>query len=244
MGAMACDADIYAFLNAHVTIDKASVNQCASAFDMADVGIASPYVYHPIKKIPAKDWGYARCTRTYSRILHLPIAIPFSGDHDFGSEDSTELIENDWASGGTLFCRKKVIKDIGWDGSYFLVYEDVDISIRAKKSGWRVVTTPPAIAFHSGESTRTSTASAYYNVRNSLWFARRYHSRRVQILLTTYLSFLLCRVAAADALKRRQPPRAAAAARGLRDGWFLWPRSFEALPTEPLWFRDASGNQV
>jgi N-acetylglucosaminyl-diphospho-decaprenol L-rhamnosyltransferase len=238
LGAMACQVDVYAFFNAHVTIDKKSVEQCMAAFDVADVGIAAPYLYHPTSGNPIVDWRYTHCIRTYSRVLGLPIQVPLKGSRVHGKLSPAELLDNDWATGGAIFCRHEVIRDVGWDGSYFLGFEDVDISIRTKENGWRVVIVPSAIGFHTGESTRTSAMAAYYTMRNHLWFARRHHGRKVQALLTAYLLILLCRVAVADVLQRRQPPHARPATRGILDGWLLWPDSTEALLGEPLWTSD------
>jgi GT2 family glycosyltransferase len=234
LGAVTCRADIYAFFNAHITIDRASVGSCIAAFDAEDVGIASPHSHYPGSGRPTIDWKYTRCIRTYSRFLHLPISVALKNGCISGKPGTAELLDNDWAAGAVIFCRYEVIRDIGWDGSYFLGVEDVDICLRARRRGWRVVVVPSAIAFHTGESTRTSTMSAYYAPRNSLWFARKYHDTRVQILLTVYLLFLLCRITVADVLKRRRPPRARSAIRGISDGWLLWPDSTEALPGEPL----------
>lgn len=235
LGAAACPADIYAFFNPHVTIDKISLDHCVLAFDTKNVGIASPYLYHPGSGNPSVDWKYTHCTRTYSRIVRLPVQVPLKrASHDQSIESPAVLIDNDWATGGLVLIRCEVIRDIGWDGSYFLGFEDVDISIRAKKRGWRVVVVPAAIAYHTGESTRTSTTTSYYNMRNSLWFTRRHRSRRIQALLTSYLLLRLCRIAAADVLKRRRPPRARSATRGMLDGWRLCPDNAGALPREPL----------
>jgi N-acetylglucosaminyl-diphospho-decaprenol L-rhamnosyltransferase len=235
LGTMSCSADVYAFFNAHVTINKTSVDHCVAAFDVQDVGIASPYIYHSGSGNPAIDWKHTLYTRTYSRFLRLPVQVPSSGNGVDGNTASAKLLDNDWATGGAIFCRHEVTRDIGWDGSYFLSFEDADISMRTKRAGWRVVVVPSAIAFHSGESTRKSTAAAYYGMRNPLWFTRKYNDRRVQAMLTAYLLFRLCRIAAADVLKGRRPPRARPAARGILDGWLLWPESTDALPGEPLW---------
>lgn len=62
LGAMTCQASVYAFFNAHVTIDRVSVDRCASAFDSADVGIAAPYLYHPGTKNPIVNWSYTYVT--------------------------------------------------------------------------------------------------------------------------------------------------------------------------------------
>jgi N-acetylglucosaminyl-diphospho-decaprenol L-rhamnosyltransferase len=235
LAAKSCSADVYAFFNAHVTVNRACVDCCVSAFDVQAVGIASPYIYHPGSGNPVVDWKHTRCTRKYSRFLRLPVQVPLTGTGIDSNTDLAQLLDNDWATGGAIFCRHEVIRDIGWDGSYFLSFEDVDISLRAKRGGWRVVIVPSAIAIHSGESTRKSTVAAYYSMRNPLWFARRYSGRRVQAMLTAYLLFLVCRIALADVLKGRRPPRFTPAARGMMHGWLLWPESTEALPGEPLW---------
>ena len=234
LGAITCRADVYAFFNAHVTIDGISVKHCVEAFDVKEVGIASPFSYYPSSGIPTVDWQYARCIRTYSRVLRRPISVPLKDSQVHGEAGLDVLLDNDWAAGAAIFCRHEIIRDIGWDGSYFLGVEDVDICMRAKKSGWRVVTIPSAIAFHTGESTRTSSITAYYAPRNQLWFVRRYHDKRVQALVTAYLLLVLCRVAIADVLKKRRPPHAKSTTLGILDGWLLWPDSTAALPGEPL----------
>jgi N-acetylglucosaminyl-diphospho-decaprenol L-rhamnosyltransferase len=234
LAASTCDADVYAFFNAHVTIDGPSVERCVAGFADEQVGISAPCVYHPDRRNPARGWRYSRSLRTYSRLLRMPIQIPLGSNCIEGSADELGLIDNDWATGGAIFCRDKVITEVGWDGSYFLTFEDVDICLRAKRCGWRIVLVSPAIAFHNGESTRSSAMSAYYGMRNALWFARRFHSKSIQALTTIFLCVLLFRIAVADRLKRRRPSHAALAIRGLRDGWLLLPASHEVLPGEPL----------
>jgi GT2 family glycosyltransferase len=239
-----CSADVYAFFNAHVTMDSVSVRRCVAAFDIPDVGITAPYVYLPTTGNPEIDWIYTRCIRTYSRTARLPIRVPLqqprrrsTATNNAGADDiesADEVIDNDWATGCAIFCRNEIIRDIGWDGSYFLTWEDADISMRTLMSGWRVVTVPTALAYHTGESTRPRALSSYYSMRNSIWFSRKYRSRSRQILLTFCLFLLLFRVIIADALRRRRPRHAPSVARGIVDGWALWPSGKDPLPGEPL----------
>ena len=44
LAATTCSADVYAFFNAHVTMDSASVRYCVAAFDIPDVGIGAKCV--------------------------------------------------------------------------------------------------------------------------------------------------------------------------------------------------------
>lgn len=234
LGASACVADVYAFFNPHVSVDKDTVEACVSAFEHDDVGIVAPYLYHPGTKDPVVDWRYAYCLRTYSRFVRLPVQVPLEPVRSGNAMTGPELIDNDWATGGVIFCRAEVVRDVGWDGSFFLTFEDVDISLRAKICGWRVVVVPAAIAYHSGQSTRESGVSSYYSTRNAIWFARRHHGRKTQAMLTIYLLARLPRLAAADVLRRRRPAHSKSAARGMWHGWRMLPAGTEALDGEPL----------
>ena len=246
LAATTCSADVYAFFNAHVTMDSVSVRHCVTAFDIPGVGITAPHVYLATTGNPEIDWKNARCIRTYSRTLRRPIRVPLpqpkghgtvTGDAGTDDIQSTgKVIDNEWATGCAIFCRNEIIRDIGWDGSYFLTYEDTDISMRTRRSGWRVVTVPSALAYHTGESTRSRALSAYYATRNQIWFSRKYWSHPRQILLTFYLFLLLFRITTADALCRRRPRHAPSAARGIVDGWALRPSGKDPLPGEPLRF--------
>jgi hypothetical protein len=229
-------ADVYVFFNPHVSIDKDAVEACVSAFERDDVGIVAPYLYHPGTKDPMVNWKYTYCMRTYSRFVRMPIQVPSKCAASGISMASLGLIDNDWATGAVIFCRAEVVRDVGWDGSFFLTFEDVDISLRAKKSGWRVVVVPSAIAYHSGESTRENAISSYYATRNAIWFARRHHSRMIRAMRTIYLSALLPRIAAADVLGRRRPTHAKWAAHGIWHGWLMLPVGSEPLDGEPLVF--------
>lgn len=251
LAATTCSANVYAFFNANVTMDTASVRSCVAAFDIPDVGITGPIVYLPDTGNPGNDWKPARCIGTYSRILRIPIEVPLPQPNGHGTVTgggeadaiklTGEVIDHEWAIGCAVFCRSEIIRDIGWDGSYFLTYEDTDISMRTRRSGWRVAMVPSAHAHHTGESTRRGLASyyGYYGPRNLIWFFRKYRSRPRQILLTFYLFLLLFRVTTADALRRRRPRHAPSAARGIVDGWALWPSSKDPLPGEPLRFDKA-----
>lgn len=243
-GATTYSADAYAFFNAHVTMDSTSVRNCVAALDIPGIGITAPFVHLPATGNPEVDWKYTYCVRKYSHTARLPIKIPLrqyekydiatGGTGTSARQAAGEVIDNEWVTGCAIFCRSEIIQDIGWDGSYFLTWEDADISMRAIKSGWRVVTAPSALAYHSGESTRSRTLSAYYCMRNPIWFFRKFRSRPRQILLTSYLLLNLFRITAADVLHGRRPRHAPSAARGLLDGWALWPTSKNPLPGEPL----------
>lgn len=57
-------------------------------------------------------------------------------------------------SAGAALYRRAMLEEIGgFDGSFFLYLEDVDVAWRARARGWRAVYAPQALAFHEHSAT-------------------------------------------------------------------------------------------
>ena len=68
-------------------------------------------------------------------------------EEDRGQYDKER--EVDAACGAAVLYRKSILDKIGLlDGSFFLYYEDVEISERAKKQGYKIIYTPKATVHH------------------------------------------------------------------------------------------------
>ncbi len=82
-----------------------------------------------------------------------------------------------------------------FDGAYFAYYEDVELSLRLSRAGWRFVCDPRAIARHEGSRTgrRTPFRRAFWTARNrwrTLWrhFSPSFLVRRLPALLRADLA--------------------------------------------------------
>lgn len=78
-------------------------------------------------------------------------AVPVNGiqeyEEDHGQYNKEENV--DAACAAAVLYRKSILDRIGLlDESFFMYYEDVELSERAKKHGYRIVYCPKAIAFH------------------------------------------------------------------------------------------------
>src|SRR5207237_10097764 len=70
----------------------------------------------------------------------------------YGEEDPGETAPKivSYPSGAAFAVRKQAFNDIGgFDESYFMYHEDVDLGLRLSKAGWSVFYVPNATAFHS-----------------------------------------------------------------------------------------------
>ena len=98
----------------------------------------------------------------------------YGRDRGFGQPDDGRFAsaEDVFAFSGTAAALRVVAaRDVGsFDPSFFLYYEDTDLSWRLQLGGWRVRYAPDAVVRHvHGASTDvTSKAFAFYNERNRL----------------------------------------------------------------------------
>lgn len=51
--------------------------------------------------------------------------------------------------GALLFCRKKALPDPVFDEKFFCYKEDIDLSLRLRKAGWKLYYVPDLIAYHA-----------------------------------------------------------------------------------------------
>ncbi len=93
--------------------------------------------------------------------------------------------ETDSASGACMIIRKEVFKKVGLlNEKYFLYWEDVDLSMRVKKAGYKVMYLPYSPVWHKvSKSTggSGSTTNDYFLTRNRLFFALKYSKLRTKL---------------------------------------------------------------
>lgn len=93
--------------------------------------------------------------------------------------------EVDWITGCAFLVRNSVLQQSGLlADSMFLYNEDVDLSFRIHRLGYRLIYEPAAVIYHiAGMSTKSRVRSGegyihplahYYNQRNRLWILKQY----------------------------------------------------------------------
>ena len=98
----------------------------------------------------------------------------YGRDRGFGQPDDGRLAEPEdvFAFSGTAAALRVVAaRDVGsFDPSFFLYYEDTDLSWRLQLGGWRVRYAPDAVVrhVHAASTDVSSKAFAFYNERNRL----------------------------------------------------------------------------
>lgn len=95
-----------------------------------------------------------------------------------------------WISGSCMLARRGALEEVGlFDEGYFLYEEDVDLCLRLKRAGWRMVLEPAAeVIHHLGRSTQKAPrlASLEYQ-RSHLRYYRKHNGRFQTGMLRAWL---------------------------------------------------------
>jgi GT2 family glycosyltransferase len=162
-GAAGASAPYLAFLNNDTEVDPGWLTglvRAAEAHPNADL-VASKIVYmnRPDLVDSAGD-SYLRCGGAFKLHHGQPAATAPGPREVFG------------ACGAAFLIRRDVWEALnGFDEDLFMVYEDVDLSYRARLLGARCFYAPDALVLHAGSAAlgRMSANAVYYGQRNLEW---------------------------------------------------------------------------
>ena len=130
--------------------------------------------------------AHPECALVTSRLvfLHDPSIVDSAGDgylraggafkhgHGASAGDFTSSREVFGACGGAFMIRREVFDALGgFDPRFFMNYEDVDLSYRARLAGWRIWYAASAVVRHAGSGSlgAVSPAAVFYGQRNLEW---------------------------------------------------------------------------
>lgn len=128
------------------------------------------------------------------KMLGLNKIFPSSrrfGKYHMGYLHADEVNEVEVLAGAYMFMRKKVLDEVGLlDETYFMYGEDIDLSYRITKAGYKNYYFPDTSIIHyKGESTKKMTVNyVFIFYRAMVIFARKHYSGQSARLLTLFIN--------------------------------------------------------
>ncbi|MBI5882635.1 MAG: glycosyltransferase [Elusimicrobia bacterium] len=115
----------------------------------------------------------------HQRLPHFHIRDRGLGQADRGQFDATEEVES--ISLCAALFRRSALRDIGLLDEDFVIYhEDIDLSHRLRRRGWKILYHPRAVARHRWSATsRKLGISFFFNNRNRLLFLAKHFPREL-----------------------------------------------------------------
>ena len=151
-GARGFARDYLLVVNPDVTVQPGAVERLVGALDRdARVAIVGPMIRTPDgRRYPsARRFPSMRDALGHGFLGVVWPTNPFTRRYRMLDWDPVTSPDVDWLSGSCLLVRRSVWEDLGgFDESYFMYAEDVDLCWRIWKAGWRVTYEPGAVVVH------------------------------------------------------------------------------------------------
>lgn len=196
--ALSHNADYIFLLNNDTTIEPQALQELiAVASREKQFGLLTPVVYY--YDDPDDVWfAGARLDLSRGEAVH---------DNSHPPQRTDDVRELPWASGCTMLFPAQVLRRLkGFDDRFFLNWEDVDLSLRVRRAGFKIGMVPSARVFHKvGKAFghAVGTGASYYALRNNLLLVRL-HGGRMRRRAALAIAVRQCRVVLEHLLRREK----------------------------------------
>jgi N-acetylglucosaminyl-diphospho-decaprenol L-rhamnosyltransferase len=141
-----CKTSLFAVLNPDIRLTEDPFPQLVLALETSHAGVIAPAVRHPDGRLEDSARHFPTLPGLLSKLLGMDdgrVEVKGNLPHDV-----------DWTAGMFLIFDASVFGELGgFDESFFLYYEDVDICTRLWKSDRRVILHPGVTVIHAAQRT-------------------------------------------------------------------------------------------
>lgn len=184
LGYLSIKGEYVLFLNNDIIITEPFLEKLVGRLVVENVGLVSPKIKYEENRERIQFAGFTDLSP-----ITLRNRIIGTGELDCGQFDIAT--KTPYVHGAAMIGKKEIIDRIGLMSEvYFLFYEELDWSIRFRKSGYELWYEPSAVVFHKECMTakRGSSLRLYYMTRARLLFARRNTEHVGKVLPCIYLT--------------------------------------------------------
>lgn len=201
-------------LNNDIELPRETFQHCLTQLEEApELGVLAPVLRYPDGTVQSGTGELAGLLRR-ERV---------------GTDPGPRLVDCTWVTGAVMFLRADALRAVGWDRSYFLGSEDIDLCLNLADHGYRIACDGRVSAVHE-QAREIGTMWLYYHFRNRLWLARKNYPGWQVALIVVAAWRDGGKVWLGDRLLRRGTAKSRLVLDGLRDGM----RPDAASRTEPL----------
>jgi len=196
-GAQGSRADYLLFLNPDTRLFADSLSVPLAFMESGQnqsVGICGIQLIDEHAEVSRSCTRFPTMRMFYSKIFGLDRLFPgFFQSHFMEEWEHTESREVDHVIGAFFLLRRRLFEQLdGFDVRFFVYLEDLDFSLRAKKSEWSSYYLADARAYHQGGGTseQIKAKRLFYSLRSRILYGyKHFSSRQATLLLVATLCF-------------------------------------------------------
>jgi len=170
------------FLNPDAILDERSLSTLVSALQANEsLGAVAPRIEHPDGSLAWSQRRFPRLRSTYAQALFLHRIFPQKQWSDELIRDAAAYDHSgtpEWVSGACMLVRRAALEALdGWDESFFLYCEDIDLCRRLHDLGYGIRYEPLARAIHEEGASAGRGATLPLLAISRVRYAKKHRSR-------------------------------------------------------------------
>lgn len=139
-----------------------------------DAGLAGSRVRHPNGALRLSAFRFPSVLSEVEQALHFSLTSRLLDSFKVVPDAPTRTCQVDWVSGASVMLRRAMVDELGgFDETFFLYFEETDLSLRAKRAGWSTWYVLEYEAEHIGQVSTGIKSKA--KRRPEYWFQSRAH---------------------------------------------------------------------
>jgi N-acetylglucosaminyl-diphospho-decaprenol L-rhamnosyltransferase len=175
------------FINPDARGEPESILRLADVLrEHEEVGAVGPRIRNEDGSLDFSQRRFPRLRSTYAQALFLHRAMPRASWVDEVIRDPALYEQRrvvEWLSGACLLVRRDALEKIGgWDEGFFLYGEDVDLCLRLRTAGYRVLYEPLASTMHVGGASAPRARLLPLLARGRIRFVKKHLAGPVALL--------------------------------------------------------------
>lgn len=181
-------APIICLLNPDLEIDPDALIRCLEIVESdSTIGALGPLLLDGSGDV----WRYPNRYPTFAGMIRDAL-LPFASTGETTNKvGNGNLIEADWLAGACLFLQRRALDEVGLlDERFFLYKEDVDLCLRLRQGGFKVVRNDAVELCHLvAQSTRRhpgpeADQAHVEGFRSTVLYTRKHHGRTAALIVT------------------------------------------------------------
>ncbi len=232
-GARGSEADYLLFLNPDTRLFENSLIKPLTFMEQPDnhnIGIAGIQLVDENCRIARTCARFPMPIMFLSKMLGLDKLFPQYFPSHFMSEwDHGETCQVDHVMGAFFLIRRQLFESLGgFDERFFVYLEDLDLSWRTHKAGWKTIYLADAQAYHKGGGTsdQVKATRMFYSLRSRILYGYKHFDWFSATLLMAGTLFVESLSRLALAIGRRSAKEAKETIRGYAMLWRAMPELF------------------
>ena len=167
------------FLNPDARIDSSSLGRLVEVLDGSDaIGAVAPKIVDAEGHIEPSQRRFPGLRSIFARALFLHRLLPSLDELVHEPAAYEQPASPDWVSGACVLVRRSALEAVnGFDESFFLYGEDIDLARRLRNAGYDVRFEPQASAVHAGGGSAPRPQLTPQLAVSRLRYLRKHHGR-------------------------------------------------------------------